>query len=43
MRSASDSELTIGQLATWACLLEIAAPKVGNVHRTADFADMTFW
>lgn len=42
MRSASDSELTIGQLATWACLLEIAAPKVGNVHRTADFADMTF-
>jgi triphosphoribosyl-dephospho-CoA synthase len=34
--------LTVGQCATLACLLEVAAPKPGNVHRGADFADMTF-
>ena len=34
--------LDLGQLATAACLLEISAPKPGNVHRGADFADMTF-
>lgn len=33
---------TIGQCATLACLLEAAAPKVGNVHRGADFEDLTF-
>ncbi len=36
------SRLETGQIATLACLLEIAAPKPGNVHRGADFADMTF-
>jgi triphosphoribosyl-dephospho-CoA synthase len=34
--------LTIGQCATLACLLEATAPKVGNVHRGADFDDLTF-
>ena len=34
--------LTVGQCATLACLLEASAPKPGNVHRGADFADMTF-
>jgi triphosphoribosyl-dephospho-CoA synthase len=34
--------LTIGQCATLACLLEISAPKPGNVHRGADFDDLTF-
>jgi triphosphoribosyl-dephospho-CoA synthase len=35
--------LTIGQCATLACLLEAAAPKPGNVHRSADFEDVTFY
>lgn len=35
-------QLTIGQCATLACLLESATPKPGNVHRGADFEDMTF-
>src|SRR5262245_36434157 len=34
--------LTIGQCATLACLLEVTAPKVGNVHRGADFDGLTF-
>jgi triphosphoribosyl-dephospho-CoA synthase len=34
--------LTIGQCATLACLLEATAPKPGNVHRSADFEDMSF-
>jgi triphosphoribosyl-dephospho-CoA synthase len=34
--------LTIGQCATLACLLEATAPKVGNVHRGADFDGLTF-
>lgn len=33
---------TIGQCATLACLLEATAPKPGNVHRGADFDDVTF-
>lgn len=33
--------LTIGQCATLACLWEVMAPKVGNVHRGADFANLT--
>ena len=33
---------SIGQCATLACLLEATAPKVGNVHRGADFDDLTF-
>jgi len=35
-------ELSLGQCATLACLLEASAPKVGNVHRGADFEDLTF-
>ena len=35
-------QLSVGQFATLACLLEAAAPKVGNVHRSADFEDLTF-
>ncbi len=33
---------TTGQCATLACLLEATAPKPGNVHRGADFADMSY-
>lgn len=33
--------LSVGQLATLACHLEVAAPKPGNVHRGADFEDVT--
>jgi len=40
--SRLESPLTIGQCATLACLLEASAPKPGNVHRGADFEDMTF-
>jgi len=40
MPSAFDS-WTIGQLASMACLLECIAPKPGNVHRGADFEDLT--
>lgn len=36
------TSLTIGQCATLACLLEASAPKAGNVHRGADFDDVTF-
>jgi triphosphoribosyl-dephospho-CoA synthase len=39
---SDSSGLSIGQLASIACLLEVAAPKPGNVHRSADFEDMTF-
>lgn len=34
--------LSIGQCATLACVLEATAPKVGNVHRGADFENLTF-
>jgi triphosphoribosyl-dephospho-CoA synthase len=34
--------LTLGQCATLACVFEASAPKVGNVHRGADFEDMTY-
>ncbi len=37
-----ESRLSIGQCATLACLLEVSAPKAGNVHRGADFEDVTF-
>lgn len=33
---------SVGQMATLACLLEATAPKPGNVHRGADFEDLTF-
>src|SRR5687767_2981004 len=36
-------ELGIGQCATLACLLEATAPKPGNVHRGADFEDLSFF
>jgi triphosphoribosyl-dephospho-CoA synthase len=34
--------LTVGQLAGLACLWEASASKPGNVHRAADFEDLTF-
>ena len=34
--------LSIGQYAALACLLEATAPKPGNVHRGADFEDLTY-
>jgi triphosphoribosyl-dephospho-CoA synthase len=41
--SRGDAEqLSIGQCATLACLLEAIATKPGNVHRGADFEDLTF-
>ncbi len=40
--AADDGQLGIGQCASLACLLEVAAPKPGNVHRGADFEDMSF-
>ncbi|NIL98383.1 MAG: triphosphoribosyl-dephospho-CoA synthetase, partial [Planctomycetales bacterium] len=36
------NRLTIGQSATLACLWEVMVPKPGNVHRAADFEDLTF-
>ena len=41
-RSAAVDALTLAQCATLACLLEVSAPKPGNVHRGADFEDLTF-
>lgn len=35
-------QLTVGQCVTLACLLEATAAKPGNVHRGADFEDLTF-
>jgi triphosphoribosyl-dephospho-CoA synthase len=34
--------LTTSECVTLACLLEVTAPKPGNVHRGADFDDLTF-
>ena len=34
--------LSVQQCATLACLLDVTAPKPGNVHRGADFEDMGF-
>ena len=42
MTTDSATRRSLGQCATLACLLEAAAPKVGNVHRGADFDDLTF-
>ena len=39
---SADHRLTVGQCACLACLLEATAPKPGNVHRGADFADLSF-
>ncbi len=34
-------ELSLEQCATLACMLEVTTPKPGNVHRGADFEDVT--
>jgi triphosphoribosyl-dephospho-CoA synthase len=39
----SADALSIGQLASLACLLEVTAPKPGNVHRGADFEDLNYF
>ena len=36
------SDFSLGGIATLACSLEVSAPKPGNVHRGADFEDVTF-
>ncbi len=38
----AQNRLAIGQCATLACFLEATAPKPGNVHRGADFDDLTY-
>lgn len=35
-------DMTAGGIASLACMLEVTAPKPGNVHRGADFEDVTF-
>ena len=35
--------MSIGRLVEFACLLEVTASKPGNVHRGADFEDVTFF
>jgi triphosphoribosyl-dephospho-CoA synthase len=37
-----NQNFSIGQCATLACLWEVTIPKPGNVHRGADFEDLTF-
>src|SRR5688572_33432845 len=37
-----DLPLTLGQCVALASLLEATAPKPGNVHRGADFEDLTY-
>jgi len=39
---ASGDLLSLEQCVSLACLLEVSSPKVGNVHRSADFDDVTF-
>jgi len=41
-RLSISQSLSIGRIATLACVLEVTAPKPGNVHRGADFEDVTF-
>jgi triphosphoribosyl-dephospho-CoA synthase len=43
MSDPSTHSLTLGQCATLACLLEASVPKAGNVHRSADFADLSLY
>jgi triphosphoribosyl-dephospho-CoA synthase len=40
---ASAARYSLGQCATLACLLEVSIPKPGNVHRGADFEDVSFY
>ena len=39
----SPQGLTLGDCVALACALEASAPKVGNVHRSADFEDMSLY
>jgi triphosphoribosyl-dephospho-CoA synthase len=39
---SAKSGLTIGQMAAMACIWEATAAKPGNVHRGADFGDLTY-
>ena len=39
----SYESLSMGQKVTLACMLEVSAPKPGNVHRGADFDDLSFY
>jgi len=41
-QSTSPDGLSVGRIAELACLLEVTASKPGNVHRGADFEDVTF-
>lgn len=43
MSTSQTPPLSIGQCATLATLLEASAPKPGNVHRGADFEDLSFY
>ncbi len=42
MDSRHSTEFSIGRIASLACLLEVCASKPGNVHRGADFDNLTF-
>jgi triphosphoribosyl-dephospho-CoA synthase len=42
LRNSLAPPFTLGQCATLACILEATAPKVGNVHRSADFEDLKY-
>jgi triphosphoribosyl-dephospho-CoA synthase len=42
IESTGKGRLSVGQCATFACVLEATAPKPGNVHRGADFEDLTY-
>ncbi|REJ66170.1 MAG: triphosphoribosyl-dephospho-CoA synthetase [Planctomycetota bacterium] len=42
-RLETKPSLSVGQAATLACLWEVSVPKPGNVHRGADFEDLTFF
>ena len=35
-------DVSLGQLAQWACVAEVTAPKPGNVHLGASFADASW-
>ncbi|MEX2214351.1 MAG: triphosphoribosyl-dephospho-CoA synthase [Phycisphaeraceae bacterium] len=39
---SSPERSSIGQAVRWACILEVCAPKAGNVHPGASFADTTW-
>lgn len=41
-RSLPSAGLSIGQCATLACVLEVSAPKPGNVHPGAEFEDLRY-